>query len=54
MINTSEPVFAYFAGILLMRDHLSFNATIGGVLIVAGLLLLNITERKRGNRLPDA
>jgi drug/metabolite transporter (DMT)-like permease len=47
MINTSEPVFAYFAGILLMSDRLSFNATIGGVFIVAGLLLLNIMERKK-------
>ncbi|MDR1954140.1 MAG: DMT family transporter, partial [Clostridiales Family XIII bacterium] len=49
MINTSEPVFAYFAGILLMHDRISINATLGGVLIVAGLLLLNITERKREN-----
>ncbi|MDR0851435.1 MAG: DMT family transporter [Clostridiales Family XIII bacterium] len=51
MINTSEPVFAYFAGILLMSDKLSWNATLGGVVIVAGLLLLNITERRRDNHL---
>jgi drug/metabolite transporter (DMT)-like permease len=47
MINTSEPVFAYFAGIILMSDKISVNATIGGVVIVIGLLLLNITERQR-------
>ncbi|MDR1028919.1 MAG: DMT family transporter [Clostridiales Family XIII bacterium] len=49
MINTSEPVFAYFAGILLMGDRLSFNATLGGVLIVVGLLLLNVMERRKGS-----
>jgi drug/metabolite transporter (DMT)-like permease len=49
MINTSEPVFAYFAGMILMGDRLSVNATLGGVLVVAGLLLLNIMERRREN-----
>jgi drug/metabolite transporter (DMT)-like permease len=51
MINTSEPVFAYFAGIVLMSDRISWNATLGGVLIVVGLLLLNITERRRDLRI---
>jgi drug/metabolite transporter (DMT)-like permease len=50
IINTSEPVFAYFAGLILMADHLSRNATLGGVLIVVGILLLNINERKRENQ----
>jgi drug/metabolite transporter (DMT)-like permease len=49
IINTSEPVFAYFAGLILMADHLSRNALLGGVLIVVGILLLNISERKRAN-----
>jgi drug/metabolite transporter (DMT)-like permease len=47
MINTSEPVFAYFAGMVLMGDRLSLNATLGGILVVAGLLLLNIMERRK-------
>jgi drug/metabolite transporter (DMT)-like permease len=47
IINTSEPVFAYFAGLIIMSDHLSWNATLGGALIVIGILLLNISERKR-------
>jgi drug/metabolite transporter (DMT)-like permease len=47
MINTSEPVFAYFAGMILMGDRLSLNATLGGVLIIAGILLLNIMERRK-------
>jgi drug/metabolite transporter (DMT)-like permease len=50
IINTSEPVFAYFAGLILMADHLSRNAILGGVLIVVGILLLNISERKRENQ----
>jgi drug/metabolite transporter (DMT)-like permease len=50
MINTSEPVFAYFAGMILMSDRLSMNATFGGVLVVAGLLLLNIMERRKEQR----
>jgi drug/metabolite transporter (DMT)-like permease len=47
IINTSEPVFAYFAGLIIMSDHLSWNATFGGALIVIGILLLNISEKKR-------
>jgi drug/metabolite transporter (DMT)-like permease len=47
IINTSEPVFAYFAGLILMSDHLSWNATLGGALIILGILFLNISERKK-------
>jgi drug/metabolite transporter (DMT)-like permease len=54
MINTSEPVFAYFAGMLLMNDRLSLRATLGGALVVIGLLMLNILERKNaGAKPPD-
>jgi drug/metabolite transporter (DMT)-like permease len=49
IINTSEPVFAYFAGLIIMSDHLSWNATLGGALIIIGILFLNISERKRMN-----
>jgi drug/metabolite transporter (DMT)-like permease len=47
IINTSEPVFAYFAGLVIMSDRLSWNATLGGALIVVGILFLNISERKK-------
>jgi drug/metabolite transporter (DMT)-like permease len=49
IINTSEPVFAYFAGFVLMSDRLSWNATLGGALIVIGILFLNISEKRRGD-----
>jgi drug/metabolite transporter (DMT)-like permease len=47
IVNTSEPVFAYFAGLIIMSDRLSWNATLGGVLIVIGILFLNISEKRR-------
>jgi drug/metabolite transporter (DMT)-like permease len=50
IINTSEPVFAYFAGLVLMSDHLSKNATFGGILIIVGILFLNISENKRNRQ----
>jgi drug/metabolite transporter (DMT)-like permease len=53
MINTSEPVFAYFAGMIFMNDKLSFNATFGGLLVVAGLLLLNIMERRKDKNISE-
>jgi drug/metabolite transporter (DMT)-like permease len=49
IINTSEPVFAYFAGLFLMSDRLSPNATFGGALIIIGILFLNISEKRRGD-----
>ena len=47
MVNTSEPVIAYIAGILIMSDHITWSATLGGAVIVVVILVLNITERKR-------
>jgi drug/metabolite transporter (DMT)-like permease len=47
MINTSEPVFAYFAGMAIMGDKLSLNASIGGAVVVVGILILNISERNK-------
>jgi drug/metabolite transporter (DMT)-like permease len=47
IINTTEPLIAYLAGLLLMGDRLSTGATIGGALIIIGVLLLNISLRKR-------
>jgi drug/metabolite transporter (DMT)-like permease len=46
MVDTSEPLIAYFAGIVLMHDIISINAIFGGLLIIAGILLLNISERR--------
>lgn len=45
LTNTTEPVFAYFAGILIMGDQLSWNATIGGILVVSSVFLLNLPKR---------
>ncbi len=44
IINTIEPVIAYFGGMLLMRDVLSPSAVIGGLIIITAILLLNIAE----------
>jgi len=45
IINTSEPVIAYIAGILIMSDHISWNTAIGGLLIVSSIFLLNYSKR---------
>ena len=50
IVNTTEPVIAYFAGALIMSDRISWNATAGGAMIVAAILVLNITERGRPGR----
>jgi drug/metabolite transporter (DMT)-like permease len=47
LINTSEPVIAYFAGALIMRDQVPWSATLGGLAILAAILALNIFERRR-------
>lgn len=46
IINTSEPVFAYFFGLMLMGDVLEYNAFIGGGIIIIGIVLLRLFERK--------
>ncbi|MDR1572599.1 MAG: DMT family transporter [Clostridiales Family XIII bacterium] len=45
--NTTEPVIAYFAGALIMSDRISWNASLGGAIVVVAILALNITERRR-------
>jgi drug/metabolite transporter (DMT)-like permease len=47
MINISEPVFAYFAGAIIMSDRILWNATLGGALILAAIMFLNVTEQRR-------
>jgi drug/metabolite transporter (DMT)-like permease len=47
MVDTSEPVVAYFAGIMLMGDVLTGSAVIGGVLTLIGIFLLNMSERRK-------
>ena len=47
LTNTTEPIFAYFAGILIMGDKLSWNATLGGILVVSSVFLLNLPKRNK-------
>ncbi|MDR3225251.1 MAG: DMT family transporter [Clostridiales Family XIII bacterium] len=55
MVDTFEPIVAYFAGIMIMSDVLSGNAIFGGILTVISIFLLNLSERKkRPDRLADA
>lgn len=45
--NTTEPVFAYIAGILLMQDKISFNATLGGLIVLSSVIILNLKTRRK-------
>ena len=45
MFNTFEPVVAYFAGILLMNDKISFHAILGGLLILGAIIYLNVEKK---------
>lgn len=47
LTNATEPIFAYFAGIFVMGDQLSWNATLGGILVVCSVFLLNIPKKKK-------
>jgi len=42
IVNTMEPVVAYFGGMLLMGDVLDYTAILGGILILASIILLNL------------
>lgn len=44
IINTFEPVVAYFAGIVLMNDKITFNAILGGLLILGAVIYLNMEK----------
>jgi len=44
IINTFEPVVAYFAGIVLMNDKITFNAILGGILILGAIIFLNLEK----------
>jgi drug/metabolite transporter (DMT)-like permease len=46
IINTIEPVIAYFAGMFLMGDQLTLKAIIGGVLVLSSVILLNVSNSK--------
>lgn len=50
LTNTTEPVIAYIAGILLMGDRISFNATLGGIFVLSSVFLLNLSEKFRSTR----
>ena len=44
IINTIEPVIAYFAGMFFLGDVLSPNSIFGGLLIIVAIVLLNVVE----------
>lgn len=44
--NTMEPVYAYIAGIVIMGDMISLKSTIGGLIILSAIALLNFYNRK--------
>jgi drug/metabolite transporter (DMT)-like permease len=48
IINTFEPVVAYFAGILLMDDKITANAILGGLLILGAIICLNLEKGQSG------
>ncbi len=49
LINTTEPMFAYITGIVLMGDIISLRSTFGGVLIVIAIVWLNMISRSPNN-----
>ena len=46
IINTIEPVIAYFAGMILLGDQLSLTAIIGGFMVISSVILLNLLNDK--------
>ncbi len=42
LINTVEPVIAYFSGLLLMGDVLNPMAILGGLIIITAIFIMNI------------
>ena len=52
LTNTTEPVFAYIAGIIIMADRISWNATLGGILVVSSVFLLNLPRRRKNGAPP--
>lgn len=49
LVNTTEPMFAYITGIILMGDVISMRSTLGGVLIVTAIVWLNLINRNSNN-----
>jgi len=47
LINTTEPLIAYVAGIVLMSDVISWQATFGGILIIGAIVWLNMVDKKK-------
>lgn len=46
IINTVEPIIAYFAGMFLMGDQLGIKAILGGIVILSSIVLLNASFPK--------
>jgi len=45
LVNMTEPLVAYAAGVLLMSDVISTKALAGGLMVIAAIVWLNINEK---------
>lgn len=54
VINTIEPVVAYFAGMFIMGDQLGIQAVLGGVIIIISIIFLNISDSRAEDRASES
>ena len=54
IINTLEPVIAYFSGMFIMGDQLGIQAIFGGIIIILSIILLNISDSKAAHKASDS
>jgi drug/metabolite transporter (DMT)-like permease len=47
MFNSFEPVVAFFAGLILMGDKLTWNGIVGGIVIVVAIFLINFSSKNK-------
>ncbi len=50
LLNMTEPVIAYLAGVLLMGDRIELRALLGGALIILAMILLNGFDQWKARR----
>jgi len=50
LIFVGEPLFAMILSVLILKEHLTTSQTMGGLLMLASIILgvLNISERQDG------
>jgi len=46
LVNSTEPLIAYLAGLILMAEVVSLRVFIGGLMILTANIWLNIRERE--------